>query len=239
MNKTLRYTCLALLIGNLELSAEPLVTDRPDFTESNQIVKNATQIESGYTFSDTTESEHVVGEILVRHGINSKMELRIGLPSYVSVGGDDTVSGLTDSSIGVKLKFAESTAWIIGSTLPTGSDDFKDDAFNPFLKWCATTSLSDTLSLSTNVGFQSIGADDTQTTQATGSLSLAASYSEKIGTYYEYYVISPVEKGGPTAGHFNLGTTYLVSDNLQLDARIGKDLSQTGYFLGFGVAYKR
>lgn len=241
MNKIKKQIVLGLLIffGGQLIGAEPLVTDRPDFTESNQIVKNATQIESGYTFSDTTSQEHIIGEVLVRHGLKNGIELRIGLPSYARVVDQETITGHTDASLGVKLKFDEKTAWILGFTLPVGSDEFKDDAYNPFLKWCIAGNLTDKLDWSSNIGLQGIGADKTRTTQASGSFSISMPLTNKLGTYYEYYVISPVEKGEDSANHFNIGTTYLVKDNLQLDARIGKDLSQKGYFIGFGVSYKR
>jgi hypothetical protein len=49
---------------------EPLVTDRPDFTESAATVtRGRTQVEMGYTFTSAGDfDEHAMGELLVRIG---------------------------------------------------------------------------------------------------------------------------------------------------------------------------
>jgi len=239
MKKTVRGLVATLLLTGITLYADPLVTDRPDFTESNEIVIGTTQIEAGYTMTDIDATEHVVGEILVRHGLNNHTELRVGIPSFsqVNLNGSST-SGFSDTTLGVKLKFNKSDAWILGTTLPTGSDDFKDDALNPFVKWCYTKGLGDRYALSTNLGAQGIGSGSERTIQGLGSLSLGIGLTERFGNYYEYYFLSPIEKNGDTHSFFNIGATYLVTDDFQLDARLGKDLTEGGFFVGAGVAYR-
>jgi hypothetical protein len=69
---------------------EPLVTDRPDFTESSSSVGSGVlQLESGITFLDLQSGTEVttVGEILARWGVAEKFELRFVLPTYSRTSG--------------------------------------------------------------------------------------------------------------------------------------------------------
>lgn len=89
----------ALLTGSVGWAAdfddtgdEPLVTDRPDFTESAEtIAPGHLQIESGITRSreDATETDSV-GEILLRVGLTPNLELRAGFNSYLYLAKSPT-----------------------------------------------------------------------------------------------------------------------------------------------------
>ena len=93
---------------------EPLVSDRPDFTESSVTVgRGVTQIEMGYTYTfdeegaDSTKS-HSYPEVLLRHGILAEwLELRIfwnyGNASGFAGGGPFSVSGAEDLGLGLKI----------------------------------------------------------------------------------------------------------------------------------------
>jgi len=121
-----RYPCAALLLsfGLLGLGplasatsataqgrqADPLSTDRPDFTEAaSTVAKGRVQVEGGYTFAREGDVEaHVLGELLVRIGVLDFAELRLGVPNYLFVESQDgRDSGLDDSFLGVKLKLVE------------------------------------------------------------------------------------------------------------------------------------
>ncbi len=95
--------------GGADLN-EPLVTDRPDFTESPSVVGlGVTQLEAGYTYTYTYDStttgstkSHSLPETLLRTGILADwLELRIG------------------------WNYAEETVTLFGTsrTLATGSED--------------------------------------------------------------------------------------------------------------------
>ena len=68
---------------------QPLVTDRPDFTESTDAVPYGLfQLEVGYTFTHDRESgvrnqTHTSPELLLRAGLAQDFELRIGWAGYV------------------------------------------------------------------------------------------------------------------------------------------------------------
>ena len=94
---------------------EPLVTDRPDFTESSVTVGlGVVQYETGYTFTNDDNdqgntNEHSFPESLFRIGMLAEwFELRLGW-NYGSsaenvVGNDDVnLAGAEDLYVGVKL----------------------------------------------------------------------------------------------------------------------------------------
>jgi len=67
---------------------EPLITDRPDFTESTDAVpRGHLQLEAGYTFTYDREKldrtrDHTSPEILLRIGLVDRLELRLGWAGY-------------------------------------------------------------------------------------------------------------------------------------------------------------
>lgn len=65
-------------------SREPLISDRPDFTESTSTVHpGEVQAEGRYTFSQVSdERSSAAGELLVRIGVTRRAELRLEPGSY-------------------------------------------------------------------------------------------------------------------------------------------------------------
>ena len=118
---------------------EPLVTDRPDFTESSVTVgMGVVQIESGYTFTyddheDGKVSEHSYPETLFRVGMLAEwFELRLGWnygdsAETVFGGSDQNLSGAEDLYVGSKFALTPQsdclpeTGLILQMTVPTGS----------------------------------------------------------------------------------------------------------------------
>jgi hypothetical protein len=80
---------------------EPIVTDRPDFTEAAVVVgKRRFQIESGFT-SERRRSGRSLGlpEVLMRYGVSERWEVRFAPANYNQLRSDDgeTVSGFGDT----------------------------------------------------------------------------------------------------------------------------------------------
>lgn len=94
---------------------EPLVTDRPDFTEASSTVgRGVAQLEFGYTyFHDAGEGEsttaHSIGEPLLRYGIGYDwLEFRIAVNYLQEVSRSEDGSRLSDGAVsdlylGVKI----------------------------------------------------------------------------------------------------------------------------------------
>ena len=80
-------TLLLLLAMAPAATAQDLVTDRPDFTESAvTITPGRVQVEAGASVAEADGTEALaVGELLVRIGLTERWELRLAPGSYERV----------------------------------------------------------------------------------------------------------------------------------------------------------
>lgn len=234
-------------------AVEPLISDRPDFTESAETVpRNQTQIEAGYTFSRSGSTrDHTIGEVLVRHALNRRVELRVGLNSYQIVrdpiGGN--VSGKDDPSIGFKVKLRDGSekfalgrpdiALIVATTLPVGSRSLRENRLQPGGKLCLAWPLSSRTGLAANLNYDRASEGGRSFDQFSASASLGYSLSERVGAFVEVYGFSPGSLGGRDTKYFDGGLTYSLNPDFQLDVRAGLGLDNRvapDYFVGAGVA---
>lgn len=220
-------------------AAEPIVTDRPDFTESAETVpRGQIQIETGILFSRSgkgaeREKERAMDETLIRIATGDRSELRIEVPSYIRVrtsGEHGTKSGFDDGYLGGKwvLRRGEAgkagVALLAGTTLPTGSRSIAERKAQPEAIFAVETELTEKLSFGVNAGVARAVAEGKRFGQFFGSVALDYELSKKWGTYTELYAYNRTEHDGGAQKYFNGGFTYLVNDDLQLDTRIGYGL---------------
>lgn len=240
---------------------EPLVTDRPDFTESTETVPAGhLQLESGYTFTynregGTRTTDHTAPEMLWRIGVSDNVELRIGWDGYTytdslsetGVGRGSRKRVLQDAgdlSLGLKVKLFEQEGRrphfgiIAGVTVPTGAGRGTSGDVDPGIVFLWAYDLSDDTAIAGNVGIAMPTEDSHRFVQTTASLSYAFALSEKWGAYAEYFGIYPSSDSGHDAHFFNVGFTYLVNKDFQLDVRVGLGLNEEAgdFFTGVGFA---
>jgi hypothetical protein len=226
----------------------PLVTDRPDFTESALTVpRGDLQLESGYTLTRAEEAdEHALGEVLLRIGVADRLEARIGLGSHAwsEAPGEDS-SGFEDPSLGLKFVLSEETveggiaaAILAGTSVPVGDEDVGEDEWQPDITLALSRGLADGLSLGGNLGYAYASGDGERFDQGSASLALGIELSERWGSYVEGFAIFPTDPSGEDAAVMNGGFTFLVHPLLQLDARAGAGLTEGApdFFLGVGIA---
>jgi hypothetical protein len=234
----------------LAVCVGPLVGDRPDFTESAETVVGCRlQLESGYTLSrDVGTSEHSVGEVLARVYLAETVELRLGLNSYLLTSGETggDFSGLDDSVVGFKVRLPSDwsnqlptrpmAAVIIESSLPTGGADYTAEAVQPVVKLALAWELSEKAELASNLNLAYLSDGSERFGQLGGSLALGLEVIERIGWYAEFFSFLPGSKDGDSEHFFNSGLTFLVSDCLQLDVRLGSSLNEASpdFFAGVG-----
>ncbi len=242
---------------------EPLVTDRPDFTESTDAVPlGRVQLEMGYTFTydregDERRRDHSAPEFLARIGIAEGWELRIGWAGYAwtqerqrsetQVGRPITreawSQGANDMSLGFKVKLAEQRGLIphlgvIGEiSVPTGSAGTGSGDVDPAVKLLWAYELSERLSVAGNINVAVPTEDAHRFVQASGSVTTALAVSERWGAYLEYFGFYPNADGADCAHYVNGGVTYLINDNLQFDWRIGAGLNRAADDLFTGVGF--
>ena len=224
----------------------PLVGDRPDFTESTEtIARGHMQLEAGTTFetSDGDVDAFSFGELLMRIGLARSWELRVALNSYLQIDTPtESVSGVRNPALEAKFRFNPASeglavAVLFGTTVPVGYSGIGSEEEQPFARLLLGHDFRGRLSLGANVGYARLFLEETRFDQYVVTASLGIEVSERVGTYAEVFGLSRELSGGDPASFFDAGVTYLLTGNLQLDARIGSGLGGTelGLFGGVGV----
>jgi hypothetical protein len=233
---------------------EPLVTDRPDFTESSSAVgSGVVQLESGLTYADFRGGFDITTfpEILARWGVHEKLELRFLLPTYAwESGSGSDASGFLSSGVGLKYQFAEGNgSGIIGgmeaaliamTTVPTGTADFASSDWQPFAVLSASWELSPDLGIGANLGIARPAGDGTRFTTLWASVALGVALSDATSVFVEVYGFNREEERGPNTATLQTGLTYLFSPNLQADVRIARRLTDQGpdLLIGAGLSWR-
>lgn len=241
--------------GARQAATSTLVTDRPDFTESPLAVAlGAVQLEVGYTLTrNDVVDTHTLGELLIRIGILTGAELRLGLNSFVWT--DDPLgdaSGLEDVSLGVKVELTEGggqefnllrprIALLLDTSLPTGTGGFGENRLQPGAKLAMSWELSERLGLGANANVAAASQDGDRFGQFSGAVSLGVSLADGVGAYGEYFLFAPPGPGDDAAGFLNGGLTFLATNDFQFDVRAGFGLHgvngvDTDFFVGAGFA---
>lgn len=234
--------------------AEPLVGDRPDFTESTSTIpRGHVQVEGGVTFSRVDDEEaQSLGEVLVRIGLGERVEARIGAGSYVridtGVPGAGRITGFEDPSLGMKVRLTPddpdllppgrpTMALLLATSIPAGDEELTDDEWVPDAKLALSWSLTDRWSLSSNLNYAYPVDGDDRFHQFSASLSGGVSLTGRLGAFVEYFGFTEETDGGPDTHYLDGGVTFGISNDLQLDARIGFGLNDPSpeWFAGVGA----
>ncbi|MEE3370209.1 MAG: transporter [Planctomycetota bacterium] len=235
---------------------EPLVSDRPDFTEASSTVgRGVSQFEVGYTYTYDVDGGRRVrsqsmGEPLLRRGMFADwFELRLGLfpiNERVRDGvSSRTTVGTEDLYLGAKLGITPQDgvlpemALIPQMTVPTGSDDFSAGEVLPGALWAYSWELESGCELSANTQMNRAIDEVSARTywELAQSVAIGFDLVGRFGGYTEWYAMFPSSSESARVEHyFNGGITYLCHKDLQLDFRAGTGLSESSddFFLGIG-----
>jgi hypothetical protein len=242
---------------------EPLVTDRPDATESASIVQPGLgQVEAGWGHATDRSSGseatlNVAPATLFRIGLVKSVELRLGFGGYAfqrtQPGGGATTEqdGFADTSVGVKVgwfpeKGARPEMAVLAEfLLPTGHDDLTDsDRIDPEIRIACAHTLSGRLSLAYNAGVvwsssDQIGGTDTLSSFL-WSVSLGIGATQRLGFFVEAFGESALSARRLPGNSIDGGLTWLLQPNLQLDAHAGVGVSEDAAdrFGGLGISWR-
>jgi hypothetical protein len=251
-----KYTSLLLLFAFIICKAhgqeetQELVTDRPDQTESAQIVPmGSLQIETGFMIEDDGPfTNYTYNTSLFRYGINKNFELRLiteylGTKTQISGSPETSANGFSPLSFGTKIKIAKANgiipemAFLGHITFRTGSKEFQPDFIAPDFRFSMEYDLSEKFSLGVNLGAEWDGVNP----NATGIYTLVggAGLSEKIGLFVELYGFVSEQTDQPDH-RFNAGLTYMISDLIQFDVSGGFGLSgiSPDNFISTGISFR-
>lgn len=261
MNKTKHF--LFIVLFGVYLSSfsqednrlsEPLVTDRPDATEASSTVgKGVLQFETGGLYesfedNDTKFENYTYNTMLIRYGILDNLELRLGwdfVEGVTTVNGnklDDVMSGLSPLLLGLKIDIAEENGLmpevaLIGHVFPifSASDDYRQETTGVDFRLSLAHTLSENSSLGYNIGAE--WGNDSPEAAAIYTIAYGYSFTDAFGMYAEIYGDLPEDS---SANHYwDAGMTYLVNNDLQLDAYVGTSITEgQDILLGLGLSYR-
>jgi hypothetical protein len=222
-----------------------IVTDRPDFVESSQVVgKGRVQVETSVLVERdrgrTSSNRKFITPTLLRYGVSQLVELRLGTDGRtvarstdLPTGERSTVTGYDDLAVGAKwhlldqLRNMPSVGVLLHARLPSGSRELRGQGVRPELHVSAEWELAAGLSLGVMPG---IGLERNEGGARYSYASLGAvlgkSFGERLSGFVELAMpqIARAANGGTQAA-VNVGGAYLLSDHVQLDAMLARGLN--------------
>ncbi len=233
------------------LAREPMVTDRPDTTESARVVPvGRFQLESGVSWEtqeDGVESV-AVGEVLLRWSWRERLELRLGLPSWERVSGSRTpVQGFGDPEVGVKVELFRAGksgalrgfdgAILLGTTVPTGEELVSSGSWQPVGILLAAWDLGGGRSLGMNAGWERLQDGSERFLRNWFTAVFGFELGAKTGGFLEIVRSDPEDLAGQKTIVLQAGLTYLLREDLQVDFRVARRATSQGPDLGVGIGF--
>ena len=226
--------------------------DRPDFGEgTGTVAVGHFVIEAGATAIRLGEEKSLtIGEILLRAGLGSHVEARIGGGTFnridTGLRGESALSGLSDLSVGLKWRILDGeegtarpdVALVVDEGLPIGGEEVGERAWETEAVLAVHWELSDRWAVGANLLAGRPKEDGERFTQTAWSLIAEASLNEKTGAFVEVYGFNKEEGDGSSTQYANAGITYRLAKDLQVDARVGAGFSDPhpNWFFGVGAA---
>ncbi len=269
-----RPSTLTILLGgislatcaNLALAAEndSIVTDRPDFVESSQVVgKGHFQIETSVSretnrTKNTTTNEKttlISTPTLLRFGISEHWEARIETDGRIWLkneqnGVQQTSSGWADTSLGLKWALQEGDektgkvgiGLLLHADLASGSRDLRGQGVRPSVRLVAEWEFANEVSLGLMPG---IVLDKNAAGQRFNSALFGAVLGKGLNDNWRVFVelaasqIASSRNGGNVVT-LDLGSAYLINKHTQIDAVITRGLNKNtpDWNIGTGLSIK-
>lgn len=242
-------SCIFTAAACISLSAQPLVTDRPDATESSSVVgQGVFQLETGFTYAEegSVDALDSFGTLL-RIGLSEKWEARIAWDGYIDFGSSGP-DGIGDAQLGFKYFIQPENgnrpeaALIVHTSVPVGDDAFTSDAYDPSFLLSFAHTTSETSSFGYNIGASLETGDDGfggETTLASLDYSAAFGFdvAENVGGYIEVFGSQGLSADSDPI-NLDGGFTYLLDDDTQIDLFVGVGLNDDApdWFAGIGFA---
>jgi Putative MetA-pathway of phenol degradation len=251
----LSFIVLSLFFSK-KLFSQDLVTDRPDITESAITVPTGDfQIEDGLLFENqsldsgglkTTIHNYTFSTALLRVGITKNFEMRLGSDYlYQTIEADKIktkILSINNLMIGSKFQLlneesdGQDLGLLLQFYLPVGSESIRPKNLEPEMLLAYGRDISQSFSFSANIG----GHWDSsyQNILLLYSISFDFELSAKWGSFFELY--GNALKNNTTDNNFDFGLSYLLINNIQLDASAGygpfSDFND--WFIGTGISIR-
>jgi len=236
---------------------EELETDRDSFTFAPTTTgANTSILEASYSFIDNRlgPEAHSVPEVLLRHGLGDRAELRLGYnyeaggPGTVSgseFGGQDTETEEESRIVyGTKFETTEQSGWLPrsaavlqGYTPVYGPSHQSTVVVGEAFGWRFGNGWEWTSAMRYGTGFE---RDDSFNQWAPSSV-LKVPVGERWNVHAEYFGIFTSQKELPLNGQYlSLGGHVLANEDLEIGLRLGWGLNDVSaaFFSNVGVGWR-
>ena len=246
-----RFSLLAALAGCAPGAHHPapISPDRPGVAESTETVgQGVFQAEAGYSAVRVEEeTSHSVGELMLRYGAQERIELRMGLNSYV-LGYDHghEASGFQDLHVSSKFRLSEThtgsvlpaAALLVGSSLPTGSELIGSSEAQPFAALALGWELPKHWKFDSYARYEHLSEGDERAGRFTGAAEVGFPLAERWHGHLEYARIAPVDHFSEGLDHLSGGVGFHLTHDTQLDLWTGwaGGHHESEYLFGIGVS---
>jgi hypothetical protein len=199
-------------------------------------------IETGFQYGKNLGSRNYLLPVTsVRYGLNGNVELSLNVSNIYKV--DKELFGLTSYNIGSKIAICEQKnllpkiTFVAAYILPfAGVESLRPENSGGLMQLAVSHTLGDRCTVYSNVGATWNGNDPFPVYNYV--LSIYVSPVSKLWAFAELYGLVPEKGTGNTSS--DMGFSYLVADNVQLDLSFGMDLADPGnnHFLQIGAAFQ-
>lgn len=220
-----------------------IITDRPDQTESAVAIPlGSFQIETGLlyssAFSDPKIKNYLLPTTLLRYSFIKGLELRILAQYEIVKAGSFKSNGFSDIEIGAKIELLNNDqknikiAFLSHLIVPSGSEDFRADKVGTVNILAFSHEINENVGIGYNIGYSYFGEGNGDLTYA---LAVGFGLTNNLSAFVEPYG----EWFGFEGFHLNIdvGLTYLITDNMQLDASFGVGISEQMHFFSCGFSW--
>lgn len=254
-----KVCCSLLCLGLLATTAradEALVTDRPDFVESSEVVgKGRFQIETSLAF-ERDKAGGLTSRLrstptLLRLGITEDWELRLetdgALRQRISggTGPSQVERGTADVALGAKWHWRDGDAalgtpglgWLVHVDVDSGSAAFRGQGLRPSLRMVAEWEWAGGWTAGVMPGLYSDrNAEGKRYVGGILAVVLGKSLGERLRGFVELsgQQLASNKNGGRLMS-FDTGLAYLLSDSLQIDGAVSRGLNKTSPDLSWTV----
>lgn len=239
----------SIIVAAQEVS--PIFTDRPNATDAAALLLvGEFQAEVGF-FNDTdtnngnTDRSITQPNLSLKYGVLDWLEVRV-LTNYLTqvnnVGSGATrTSGITPITLSPKFKLLEKDGFIRNLALTTsftfpnvGEKAFQNNKLNFGYRLLMNNRLTDRIDWSHSFGTD---WDDNANDSWIYTSSFGFGLTDKLGAFTELYTTFDAANND---FYWDGGLTYLILDNLVVDAMVGVGLnnSASDYFVSVGFGWK-
>lgn len=229
-----------------DTESDKIVTDRPDFVESSDVVgKGRFQVETSVALernkNDGVRERSFSTPTLLRIGAGERWELRVETDGRQVSRTDDldsgshvTERGYADTSLGVKWHLADqadampSLGLLAHVDLDSGSAGFRGNGKRPSLRVSAEWDLPDEFALGVMPGLIRDQADDGRHfTAGIFGIVLGKEWTPRWRSFIEVAApqIARARDGGNIVT-FDVGAAYLLTERCQLDTAVSRGLNR-------------